>query len=234
MSCQQFSLKIENPCTAAWDEMKPVGNNRHCLQCNKDVIDFSILSDAAIQKYFLEHDSKGVCGRFRTTQLENIRITLPSYFFYKKMPAWQKYLVVFLICFGSNLFSLEITVASQQGLYAQTTTAVTGKTKTKKKSKKKKKKIYEKMIRVESINIIMGMTITEPTYEPLQEREVERMLTKKETEIIKDSSAETTIGIYNEFPKKKKKARIFYFPKLEAVLPSRLKYPEKPSGTPNI
>jgi hypothetical protein len=137
-----FKLKIAKPCTENWDNMTPDEAGRFCHSCSKHVIDFSILSDTEIQNYFFNNYNKPTCGRFKNVQLERITIKLPGYFFEKKIPLWQKYLIVFLICFGSNLYSIDVNIVGKQNaLYAQTSTAsVSIEKQTTVKSKKKKKK----------------------------------------------------------------------------------------------
>ena len=166
MNAGLFKLKIAKPCHENWDSMSIVENGRHCLSCNKDVIDFSILTDDQIQNYFISNYGKEVCGRFKYVQLERIRIQLPSYIFQKKIPAWQKYLIVFLICFGSNLFSIDINIGNQPGnLYAQTHTYEPRMYKTKNISKNKKRKNKKKDKDI-VIECTWGLTIPDPFHNP--------------------------------------------------------------------
>lgn len=113
--------------------MTPTEKGRFCQACSREVIDFSVLSDEEIKDFLISNAGKPACGHFNNSQLERIRVQLPGYFFQKKMPAWQKYMVVLLICFGSQMFSLDISV-SNNGLYAQTASV-----KTVSKPKKQKK-----------------------------------------------------------------------------------------------
>jgi hypothetical protein len=142
-----FKLKIAKPCHENWDAMTVAENGRHCLSCNKNVIDFSILSNEQIQNYFIDNYGSEVCGRFRNAQLEKIRIQLPGYILKKKMAVWKKYLLIFLICFGSNLYSIDITVGNwQNSLHAQTHVSSTEQTKSKSKLGRRKKNQKKKNI----------------------------------------------------------------------------------------
>lgn len=209
--------------------MTPTAAGRFCYSCNKEVIDFSILSDEEIKNYFIANAGKPTCGHFRKTQLERITIQLPSYFFRKKIPAWQKYLVVFLICFGSNLFSVDVTVGNNQGLYAQTLEPV-------KKKKKKKKYIKLKLKKIDSeilnINTLDGYTV----FNDLEQCTLGSIVITPERQLpeipsilnktLKIDSAETkdttAVAAEKNFSTKEEKEpnKKPFFPKPEFVLPA--------------
>lgn len=160
MSTSHFKLSIPKPCPEEWNAMTPSGIGRHCSSCKKNVIDFSILSDTEIQNYFIKNQGQVVCGHFRNTQLERIRIQLPNYFFEKKIPLWQKYLIVILFCFGNNLYSIDISVGNKNGLNAQTIQTEVSKSHTN-RSSLKKKKLKVKKIKNETTLILKEFTETE-------------------------------------------------------------------------
>ena len=91
--------------------MTPVDKGRHCNSCSKTVIDFSVMTDKAIQQYFFNNQSKAVCGRFQNAQIHRIVINLPGKVLKMHMPFWKKFLVACLIVFSSTLFPFETTVA---------------------------------------------------------------------------------------------------------------------------
>ncbi len=64
---EKVKISIPNPCLEKWDEMAYSGNGRHCMSCNKVVIDFTKASDTEIAA-ILSTDQK-LCGRFRIDQL---------------------------------------------------------------------------------------------------------------------------------------------------------------------
>ena len=99
--------------------MLPVKDGRHCNSCQKNVIDFSLMTDEAVQNYFIENNGTAVCGRFKNTQLARIRINIPTYVFQKRIRPWKKYLVILLLCFGSTVFSVDVFLGGGN-LYAQT------------------------------------------------------------------------------------------------------------------
>lgn len=61
-------MRIPVPCHEDWNRMEPNEKGRHCLSCQKTVVDFTIMSDAEIVQYMKE--AKGnVCGRLRAGQM---------------------------------------------------------------------------------------------------------------------------------------------------------------------
>jgi len=68
-------LDIPDPCLENWAEMTPCEQGRFCLQCQKEVIDFTGWSDAALFRFFETHEGP-VCGRMHKTQL-NRPVILP-------------------------------------------------------------------------------------------------------------------------------------------------------------
>lgn len=62
------SLQIPDPCSERWSAMAPAGPNcRHCVSCEKQIVDFTNAGDAEILAY-LERSGK-ICGRFRPEQM---------------------------------------------------------------------------------------------------------------------------------------------------------------------
>lgn len=86
----KLNLTIPIPCHENWDKMTPVEKGRFCGSCQKQVVDFSTMSDYELAKFFkkpiLSQSKDGsVCGRFMTEQLHR-DIEVPK----KRIP-WLKY-----------------------------------------------------------------------------------------------------------------------------------------------
>ena len=64
-----FQLNIPRPCYENWDQMHPAQKGRFCDSCNKQVMDFSVMTDAEILNYF-KHATGKICGRFDNSQLQ--------------------------------------------------------------------------------------------------------------------------------------------------------------------
>jgi hypothetical protein len=163
--------------------MQPSEGGRYCSHCSKTVVDFTQMSDAAIQQYFIQRQGEGVCGHFKAVQLQRIRITLPGYVLEKRLKGWQKFLVVFLVCFGSHFMGIDVLWGGNDNgnaLYAQTVKPK-GVAKAKKKKFKKRdlqsyisiainRNIWPEDVVVTTLDgapVVYGFTVTkpEPSYE---------------------------------------------------------------------
>ncbi len=118
--------------------MLPYENGRHCNRCSTTVTDFSGLSDEEVQNFFRNNNYQPVCGHFRNTQLDRIQLHIPAYVMGKPIAFWKKFLVIFLVCFGSQLFPFDTFIGNNTSLYAQTTG-------NKQQKRKKKEKKYPKV-----------------------------------------------------------------------------------------
>ena len=106
-----FKISIPKPCFTAWENMTPNADGRYCNACEKTVVDFSVISDEAVQQYFINNYDQKICGRFKNIQLQRIVIELPQNIFRLQLPFWKKFLVLFLICFGGSFLSIDTTIA---------------------------------------------------------------------------------------------------------------------------
>jgi hypothetical protein len=66
-----FTIMVDVPCTENWHKMEPAKQGRFCLQCKKQVADFSMLSDQELQDY-LRKTAIIPCGRFHPAQLNRM------------------------------------------------------------------------------------------------------------------------------------------------------------------
>ena len=62
-------ISIPTPCNQQWSDLTPVSRGGFCDSCQKQVIDFSGLSEKEIIRHISGASGK-VCGRFRKEQLE--------------------------------------------------------------------------------------------------------------------------------------------------------------------
>lgn len=67
---KQLQISIPKPCTEDWQAMGDNNSGKHCLVCQKNVIDFSRMSNNEIIHYF-ENYKGTTCGRFTQKQLAN-------------------------------------------------------------------------------------------------------------------------------------------------------------------
>ena len=64
-----MKITIPEPCDQKWSEMQPCGSNRFCNKCEKQIIDFTYYSDAALTKVIEENEGR-ICGKFTKDQLD--------------------------------------------------------------------------------------------------------------------------------------------------------------------
>ena len=70
-----MKIEIPQPCHEKWTEMNHTEKGAFCLTCQKEVIDFSQMSDAQIKQHFAQSVGKA-CGRFRADQLDRPLVSL--------------------------------------------------------------------------------------------------------------------------------------------------------------
>ena len=86
-------IDIPTPCTKNIETMQQIGNAKFCTQCNKNVIDFRLMSNQQIITYFRQN-KKNVCGTFYQEQL-NTSITSIT----KLHNKWHYFFTVFISFF---------------------------------------------------------------------------------------------------------------------------------------
>ena len=104
---KKLQLTIAEPCHENWDGMTPVEKGKFCGSCQKQVIDFSNMSDRQVAEFFKKPSTGSVCGRFMTDQLDR-PIEIPR----KRIP-WVKYF--FQIAIPAFLVSIKATAQKTQG-----------------------------------------------------------------------------------------------------------------------
>jgi hypothetical protein len=86
MGKKQLKLSIPTPCSEDWNAMTADKNGRFCASCQKNVIDFSTMTDKQIIDYFT-HFQGETCGRLTEKQL-NAVISEPLSPTYSNRWAW--------------------------------------------------------------------------------------------------------------------------------------------------
>ncbi len=113
---KNIQLSIPKPCHENWDAMTavekarpddPVGRGKFCGSCQKQVVDFSSMSDRQVAEFFKKPSTGSVCGRFMTDQLDR-EIEIPR----KRIP-WLKYF--FTIALPAFFVSLKSSASRTQG-----------------------------------------------------------------------------------------------------------------------
>lgn len=87
----KFQLQIPVPCHENWDQMTQADKGRFCGSCQKQVIDFTSMTDREIAQFFKKPSKDSVCGRFMQDQLDK-DLDIPR----KRIP-WLKYFFQFVL-----------------------------------------------------------------------------------------------------------------------------------------
>lgn len=77
-----MKLSVSTPCQEKWTDFEKTKTGGFCKSCEKEVVDFTKMSDAEIIQYFKSVNSK-TCGRFNPEQLKEYSISKTSTF-----PKW--------------------------------------------------------------------------------------------------------------------------------------------------
>lgn len=103
-----LNLQIPQSCHEDWNKMLPHQKGKFCLSCQKQVIDFTAMSDSEVVSYFRNYKGS-TCGRFTSGQLGRdllipnkpipwiryfFQITLPAFLLSFKAAAQSKYRVL--------------------------------------------------------------------------------------------------------------------------------------------
>ena len=104
---KKIQLTIAEPCHENWDGMTPVEKGKFCGSCQKQVVDFSNMSDRQVAEFFKKPSTGSVCGRFMTDQLDR-PIEIPR----KRIP-WVRYF--FQITLPAFLMSMKVSASKTQG-----------------------------------------------------------------------------------------------------------------------
>lgn len=114
MAPNQAKIVITNPCSENWNSMEPDSVGRFCQSCQKSVIDFTSKSDTEIKEFLKDKQEEKLCGRFFIHQVERIRIEIDPDLLVSEIPFWQKFLVVFLVCFGPDFLGVDFVFAQTE------------------------------------------------------------------------------------------------------------------------
>ena len=107
----QLKISIPSPCHENLSLMDNTENGKFCLSCQKEVIDFTKMTDEEIVLYFDKKKSGAakVCGTFRADQVlekeKMIEIPIQTYFYAKTNH--QKFLWMLFACMGMFFVSCD-------------------------------------------------------------------------------------------------------------------------------
>lgn len=68
---KKISIRIEKPCHEDWEAMTPIEQGKFCSACQKNVTDFSKMTDNEILEFLANHTGP-MCGQLRESQLNRM------------------------------------------------------------------------------------------------------------------------------------------------------------------
>jgi hypothetical protein len=71
-----IQIHVPKPCHEDWNKMTQTEKGKFCSSCQKEVIDFTNWSDAALYNFFSKKRKNKVCGHFYESQLNRV-LTIP-------------------------------------------------------------------------------------------------------------------------------------------------------------
>jgi hypothetical protein len=113
---KKLQLSIAEPCHENWESMSPVEKGKFCGSCQKQVVDFSNMSDRDIAEFFKKPSTGSVCGRFMTDQLER-DILIPK----KRIPWLRLFFQVMLPAFFISKASAQQKIGKVNPVNRDTT-----------------------------------------------------------------------------------------------------------------
>lgn len=99
---KQTSLYIPAPCHEDWNKMIPTQQGKFCGSCNKQVVDFSLMSDNQVLNFLSQQPGK-LCGRFDAKQLQRPLIETKI----KKKKSWWMAAFMPLLLLNKNHYSAK-------------------------------------------------------------------------------------------------------------------------------
>jgi hypothetical protein len=102
---RKMGLYIPKPCHEDWSQMTLFESGKFCGQCQKQVYDFSALSDAELIRFFKKR-SAPVCGRLHQYQLQRVMVKN------KKQPSWAS--LFFRMTLPAFLLSLKAVAQKEK------------------------------------------------------------------------------------------------------------------------
>ncbi|WP_178986080.1 energy transducer TonB [Winogradskyella helgolandensis] len=100
-----YSISIPKPCHEDWSKMTRNEQGRFCQSCSKSVIDFTQMPQQGIQDYLAINTGEKICGRFKVSQLKQIRIEIPEQVLQQQRSFHKLFLLALLISMGTSLLN---------------------------------------------------------------------------------------------------------------------------------
>ncbi|MRI02359.1 hypothetical protein GH721_17570 [Kriegella sp. EG-1] len=104
-----ISFTVNNPCSEKFDNFNATKKGGFCESCQKEVIDFTKISDSDLIK-LLHSNTNKICGRFKTSQLKSYETNTLNMKNKKFTTALSIFgLSLLALCISSDLYAQELT-----------------------------------------------------------------------------------------------------------------------------
>ena len=113
MKPKQINISVPEPCSEDWGKMLPEERGRFCMSCQKVVVDFTAMSDEQLLKYFIEHRSARICGRFYGSQLDRPLVIPQKKYWYSSI---NKRVAAVFIAVQAMLFNVRAYAMPQSNI----------------------------------------------------------------------------------------------------------------------
>lgn len=112
-----MKVAIFEPCPANWEKMQIKLDARHCVQCDKSVVDFTKKSRAEIITYLIENPNGSVCGRMNQQQFDIKEEDLPELISILSQPRFRAnaFLILAVVC-SSLFYSCETATTGKKSI----------------------------------------------------------------------------------------------------------------------
>lgn len=110
-----IQIKIAEPCHENWQNMTATEKGRYCGACKKEVVDFTVMSDAELINYFSTLKEKNICGSALPQQLERPIYKIAEA--RKPLPWYWNYIMLLLMFFSKASLKAQAVkgkIATQQ------------------------------------------------------------------------------------------------------------------------
>lgn len=206
-----MKVTIKQPCLENWDNMKIIMHSRHCLKCDKHLVDFRTFSRAEIIAYLLSNPVGSVCGKMSSQQFDFHIDDYPALMEVLKQPRFQPKAFMILALMGASLFSSceqDSNVRGSVSKSHKTEIALRSKEQKKKKENSKKDKEQKDILRtfeggeiLEPEHVKIVNEIHETMGIPMMEVvEPERPIYDKEEPKIADDSPVVFAEVDTQYP----------------------------------
>lgn len=174
-----YLLNIQNPCEEKWNSMQPHDRGKFCMQCSKEVIDFTKLDKTEIIKV-IEQSKGSICGRMSVSQLDRpIEIQSKK----NRSKLYKALTAIFLIGSTGSVFALPLSSTTNNSNIS--------------KNESNYNRINLKQIKKDSLKDIIKAQVLTEFEEPIPDANI--LIKELNLQIVTDSDGYFSINLPKNF-----------------------------------